>query len=239
MLLREDTAGSLGVGLFSLLFSFNGRINRLQYWAGTLGVSVGAVLLIFFLALLTGAAAPIDKQAGLQGAALLLLIIGLTGILSGWAGLALQVKRFHDRGQPGWLALLPILPMMGLMTAIVGGVTSGQTAAELAPSLQVYVLALWAINLFFFVNLGCLAGTAGPNKYGDPPGGPRSPAPSFNTPSAPVSAGGLSFLGNAEKAMDRALAEKAMARAAAPAPRQPVPAAAPRATPSFGRRATR
>jgi uncharacterized membrane protein YhaH (DUF805 family) len=223
------------VGLVSLLFSFRGRINRLQYWLGSLGVGVGAVLLVFVLALLVGVSAPFDKQAGLQGAVALLLILGLVGLVASWSGLALQVKRFHDRGQPGWLSLLPVLPTLGLVLSVIGGLAAQQSKLQLASSMQPYMLALWAIDLFFFVNLGCLAGTDGPNKYGPPPGAPRAPkddpSPRAHTP-APAS----SSLASVEAAMERAIAEKARQ------PANPLKAAEgatvrPAAS-SFGRRVT-
>ena len=225
------------MSLVSLLFGFTGRINRLQYWLGSFGVGIGAVMLIFLLALITGATLPMDKNAGLQGAVALLVIIGLVSIVSSWAGLALQVKRFHDRNQPGWLCLLPVLPMMGLMSSAVGGALGGQTAGQFAASIQPYVLVLWAINLFFFVNLGCLAGTDGPNKYGDPPGSPRSPSSDPQPSHQPAQA--AFSLGSAEAAIERAIAEKsriAPARSARPAA---APADAAAAPASFGRRPAR
>jgi uncharacterized membrane protein YhaH (DUF805 family) len=225
------------VGLVSLLLSFNGRINRLQYWLGSFGVGIGAVMLIFLLALITGATLPMGKNAGLQGAVALLVIIGLVSIVSSWAGLALQVKRFHDRNQPGWLCLLPVLPMMGLMSSAVGGALGGQTAGQFAASIQPYVLVLWAINLFFFVNLGCLAGTDGPNKYGDPPGSPRSPSSDPQPSRQPAQA--AFSLGSAEAAIERAIAERsriAPVRSARPAA---APAGAAAAPASFGRRPAR
>ena len=46
------------MGLVSLLFSFNGRINRLQYWLGGMGAGVAIFMLVFMLVLMGGATAP-------------------------------------------------------------------------------------------------------------------------------------------------------------------------------------
>jgi uncharacterized membrane protein YhaH (DUF805 family) len=226
--------------LVSFLFSFRGRINRLQYWAGSLGVGVGAVVLIFVLALVTGVATPMDKHAGLQGAVALIFIMGLVGLLSGWAGLALQTKRFHDRGQPGWLCLLPLLPAFGLTSTMITGVLSGQAPGQFVGAMQPYLLALWAINFFFFINLGCLAGTDGPNKYGPPPGAPRSP---HTEPAPRTRPPAQASLGGVEAAMERAIAEKARQPAPPLGPTRPPAAAAPAlaaaAPATFGRRPAR
>lgn len=228
--------------MVSFLFSFRGRINRLQYWAGSLAVGVGSVILIVLLALIAGVGVPMDKDAGLQGGVAVVLIIGIVGLIGGWCGLALQTKRFHDRGQPGWLSMLPLLPAFGLVTSIVGGAASGQSPAQFFAGAQPYVLALWAINFFFFINLGCLAGTEGPNKYGPPPGGPRSP--SIDPTPQPRAPAPVSF-GSVEAAMERAIAEQARQPAPdvkePPAPRpRPAFASAPAAAgASFGRRPAR
>ncbi len=222
--------------MVSLLFSFHGRINRLQYWLGTLGVGLGGALLVFVLALLLGVAAPFDRDLGLQGFAALGLIVIVVCLLASWCGFALQVKRFHDRNQPGWLCLLPFAPMSGLMFVVVSSALAGHSPEQLASAAQPYAFALWGINLFFFINLGCLAGTDGPNKYGPPPGGTpspqRDPAPRPGPPAPSRSFGGV------EAAMDRAIAER---ERLAPAPvmtaalaAAPLPASS--GAPVFGRR---
>ena len=237
------------MGLVSLLFSFRGRINRLQYWAGSLAVGVGSALLVFLLAVVAGAGAPMDKHAGLQGAVTLLFIVGIVGLISGWCGLALQTKRFHDRGQPGWLSALPLLPAFGMVASVVSGAASGQTPADFSAAVQPFGLAFWAINLFFFINLGCLTGTDGPNKYGDPPrwwgGGGSTPSPNTPPPQAPKSKDNAmpaflssSSLGGAVSAMDRAIAEAPRAMQPAPVTAPAMARAAAPASASFGRAPT-
>jgi uncharacterized membrane protein YhaH (DUF805 family) len=231
------------VGLLSLLFGFKGRINRAQYWYGSLGVGFVAVLMLFMVGFAAMPQAGASKTAAVQAAPMMLLMMGLIGLVSGWAGLALQTKRFHDRNQPGWLCMLPVLPVMGMMFALAGGIFSGQNPMQLASAAQPYMMVLWAINLFMFVNLGCLAGTDGPNKYGDPPGAPRSPSSDPFQPARPQAQAAFS-LGSVEAAMERAIADKsrvapAPARAARPAVAAASTAGGSGAPASFGRRPSR
>lgn len=249
---KFETRG-VRVGLFSLLFSYQGRINRLQYWTASLGVGFAGVFAIFAVSMMAFPSAQLGNKMAMAGAAVgMLLTIFVIWMVMAYCAMAIQVKRFHDRGQSGWLSMLPMLPSMAIFYSLITGAISGQDAASVFASVQPWVLLLWAINLFFFINLGCLGGTQGPNKYGDPPGG-GSYTPS--TPSAPrssepksVSIPGVTAkaqpaqaafsMSAAQDAIDRAAAK---ARADAAAARA-MPAAAPAAAgaaPAFGRRVTR
>lgn len=213
------------VSLLTLLFSFRGRINRAQYWLGSLGVGLGAALAIAMATAVAGPPPGAEKTGFLQAAALFLLIVGAISLLSTWCSLALQVKRFHDRGQSGWLSLAPFVPLIGLISTLLGAMDSGASAPAAGAAAVPYLLALWAINLAVFINLGCLGSVSGPNTYGDPPGtGFLRPYPSSSAP-VPDSR----FLASASSAIDRAV--QAQSRAAPLAPKPPTNA------PSFGRRA--
>jgi len=93
----------------SLLFSFNGRINRLPYWIVTV--------------ILTGAGSVFGKPAAQYGPdnpmtvgpALITLI---TFAFSLWVGLAVQVKRWHDLDKSGWWALVNLVPVIGWIWAL-------------------------------------------------------------------------------------------------------------------------
>lgn len=230
-----------GEHVVSFLFSYRGRINRAQYWLGSLGVGVGGIVLFMLLAFLMPQR-EFDKTSGGLIAALTQMAIIVVPIwaLMAWCGLALQVKRFHDRGRSGLWTLLPLLPMSLLMVALVGGVMAGQQPMQLAASIQPYLLMLWVVNLGFFIDLGCLPGKQGPNKYGDPPGS-SGPAPSVApAPRAPevaaAPASAMSSLFGAQSAMERAIAEQARAQTA-PRPAMATAATGPAGgSPSFGRK---
>lgn len=232
------------MGLLKLLFSFKGRINRSQYWLGSLGVGFGSVFLIIFLMLVAGPSGAGDKgQAMMHAITAFSLIVFPVSLVAGWAGMALQVKRFHDRGRSGLFAMAPMLPIAMIFMSFVGGAMSGQDAGQVARAIGGWMMLLWAIQFALFIDLGCLPGKDGPNKYGDPPGSAAPSAPRAPSASAPPVTAPLF---GAQSAMDRAIAEEARKQQQPPV-EQPRPApqrayataATGGATPSFGRRAAR
>jgi uncharacterized membrane protein YhaH (DUF805 family) len=104
----------------------------------------------------------IDNLLSFAGAALLIWLIGLILLVLGtWSGLAVGVKRLHDRDKSGWWILL-----FWLGPSILGG---WQTATPDLGGGLILSLAAGAIAIWAFVELGCLRGTAGPNQYGPDP----------------------------------------------------------------------
>jgi uncharacterized membrane protein YhaH (DUF805 family) len=122
-----------------VLFSLKGRIPRRSFWvANILIVCVGAV---------TGDAMThlVDEPSASTIVQIPLL----------WFGLAIGVKRWHDRDKGGQVAWILTL-FYGVMIA-----TGGTVMPEVL--LPVFgILGLWT-----FVECGCLRGTVGPNKYGE------------------------------------------------------------------------
>jgi len=120
-----------------VLFSFTGRIGRGTFWAawfGMMAVSLVAGLVI------GAVASGVGQEAGL----VLYLLFLVPAV---YAGLSIQIKRWHDIGVSGWILLLAIIPFVNLVYALVA-----------------------------IVCLGCVKGTTGPNKYGPDPFQPDSPA---------------------------------------------------------------
>jgi uncharacterized membrane protein YhaH (DUF805 family) len=153
----------------ALLFSFKGRINRGKYWlAALIYMAVWTTFIAVSLVWLGGL--NIDNLLSFAGAALLIWLIGLILFIAGaWSGLAVGVKRLHDRDKSGWWILL-----FWLGPGILG---SWPTAA---PDFGGFILALaaGALGIWAFVELGCLRGTPGPNQYGpDPLGNPALAPP--------------------------------------------------------------
>jgi uncharacterized membrane protein YhaH (DUF805 family) len=220
--------------LVNLLFGFNGRINRSQYWLGILGVSVGGTMLLMALSFALMPPPDAPKQAAANAAPMMALLFALFMVAMSWSSLALQVKRFHDRGRSGYWALAPLAPVTMIVMSVAGGIAAndpGQAAGAVMPWFGVLML----INLWLFIDLGLLSGMDGPNKYDHTP----SDGGGFKLGGAPgaASTSAASIFGNAEEAMDRAIAEQAhqtQAQAMAPAR-----VATSGGAPSFGRRAAR
>jgi len=229
------------VNLVSFLFGFSGRINRTQYWLGCMCAGVGGAVLFFMLALLTmpNIGAPKTSADAIQILPSMALTFGIPLILMGWVGSALQTKRFHDRGRGGLWALLPFLPMTMIVTTVVSGAATGASLDQVMSSAAMWLLLLQLVNLFMFVDLGCMPGKPGPNRFGNPPGGGlgagapiNSPSPQSAqakaTPSIPGMAsaqptpGATSTWTGAESAIERAIAAQGKP---APAPALKAPAA--------------
>lgn len=236
------------MNLVSLLFSFQGRITRAQYWLGNLIVVVGTLILFVAGALIAAPSA--DKGAADAGATagLMLAIFGLVMLAGSWCGFALQVKRFHDRGKSGFFTLAPLIPATMIFMAVAGGAATNASAQAVVSDVLPWMGVGMLINLWLFVELGCMRGTDGPNKFDG-----------NSTPPTQNKSGGssvASMLGGAQSAMDRAVEGRAApsaapsaaaptATAAAPArpAMRPAPAAAagpmPAPSGSFGKRAAR
>jgi uncharacterized membrane protein YhaH (DUF805 family) len=147
----------------SLLFSFNGRINRGKYWL--VGLVFIVVWMVFGAAMLSwlGGINP-DNLFSLAGGALGFWAGAFVLVVAGsWAALATGVKRLHDRDRSGWWMLL-----IWFGPSVLGSATStmpdGSAAAGFVLSIAGFAIAVWG-----FVELGCLRGTAGPNQYGPDP----------------------------------------------------------------------
>lgn len=245
------------MNLVSLLFGFKGRINRAQFWYGNLGAGFAGITLMFILGAMFIPTEDIPKTTAgfLHFISVMGLVIGPPLFLMCWIGLALQTKRFHDRGRSGLWTMLPMLPAMMITVTIVTSLAGGQTPEQAVASVGMWMLITQAVNIFMLVDLGCMPGKEGANKYGPPPGdggysgGSPSggPFPGQSAPNKPTMAVPGMGLTSAESAIERAIAAREK-QAQAPAAQTPVRAmspsqatAAPRAATAggFGRRVSR
>jgi len=253
------------VNLVWLLFSFNGRINRAQFWLGWSGATVVVWLLSAALIAMSGPAHAFTAYT---------YSLAVQWAVMCWVGFALQVKRYHDRGRSGVWTLLPVLPTVmvffSIFTALAAYLAGASKGAAIdlntvvmgaMASAGIWLVILVLVYLFMFVDLGCMPGKPEANKYGNPPGGglgggaPVGGAPTSGVtiPGQPSrantqpAASAASTLMSAESAIERAIAAQKREAAAPSASLGPRPAMAtaagggPRpATPgSFGRRASR
>lgn len=102
-----------------LLFSFQGRIRRSQWWAVQIGV-IGLILVAVFAA--EGLVNVLAHTSG-GGKTAGEVVLSLLGIvlfpLMVWINLATSVKRLHDLNWTGWLVLLAFIPYVGGLFSLV------------------------------------------------------------------------------------------------------------------------
>jgi uncharacterized membrane protein YhaH (DUF805 family) len=136
-------------------FSFQGRANRQPYWVTNFILACALTVGLFALG---------GLSAGMPLLSVLFLPI-VVGYF--WAGLAVGARRLHDRNKSAWWLLLfwgvPIL--VGVIEAIVesGGGSAGETAGVALKLLNLPIV-IWV-----FIELGCLRGTVGSNRFGEDP----------------------------------------------------------------------
>jgi uncharacterized membrane protein YhaH (DUF805 family) len=157
----------------AILFSFYGRINRAKYWAGALMWLVFFLILMsviigFFVSDIMALTTTEEVIAYALGRGLaVFLIVSIVSIIAMVSGLALGVKRLHDRDKSGWwIVLFYVVP------EVLNGATQTTDSGAV---LAVGTLAMIGLVIWGFIELGCLRGTAGPNRFGpDPLALPRS-----------------------------------------------------------------
>jgi uncharacterized membrane protein YhaH (DUF805 family) len=96
----------------SLLFSFQGRVNRAKFWL--VHIAMWVVIIVVFGAVLGGGAMSSDPQAALASVGLIGgLVLLVVYILALWIGLAIAAKRWHDRNKSAWWILIVFVPVVG------------------------------------------------------------------------------------------------------------------------------
>ena len=162
------------------LFSFSGRINRARMWlfyvvvwAMEMVVFLG-ILLAYAILLATGVVkehATSDNQSVYPGIALV-VAIGVFVIVFDYMYFAVTVKRLHDRNKSAWwlliffLAPIPLTFAPEILTATKLIPPDNQPAqiAAICVGLCGVALSIWS-----FVELYCLRGTVGDNRFGPDP----------------------------------------------------------------------
>ena len=142
--------------------SFQGRANRQRFWLTTL-----AIWAVTFVGILVCMA--IIGLAPILGVLFLPLFLAVFV-----AALANSTRRLHDRNKSAWwLVLFVGVPFLFSLPADLMS-TSSDPAAQGGGAL----LALLGLpfSIWAFVELGCLKGTAGPNRFGEDPLGQTATA---------------------------------------------------------------
>ncbi len=96
----------------SLLFSFQGRVNRAKFWL--VHIAMWVVLAVVFGVVLGGAAMSSDPAAALSSVGVVGgLVLLVVYVLMIWIGLAVAAKRWHDRAKSAWWILIVFVPVVG------------------------------------------------------------------------------------------------------------------------------
>ncbi len=183
------------MGLAHYLFGFSGRINRAKQWAVLLVSLVHYIILLCAFSFTVGfvtigalvrkettaAAVIATPQAHLFG-----IIFCVLAVIGLYIGLAVMIKRLHDRNKSAWwvlvFALLPLvlnipvfmdIPVqMAHFAAVMKAVQAHQPPPPQPVQSPLLILLRGAasiISLWAFVELYCLRGTVGENRYGPDP----------------------------------------------------------------------
>ncbi len=139
----------------NLFFGFSGRTNRAKFWIAALVYGLlNAVL--FVLAVAT-------DGSGIDQA-----INGMLGIVFLISGIAVGIKRLHDRNRSGWYLLL-----FYVAPVILAGASLASAGMEDAGIISgIFGLLAVAVGVWAFVDMGCLRGSIGVNQYGADPVAP-------------------------------------------------------------------
>jgi len=138
--------------------TFRGRMNRARYW--------GAGLILMIVAIVMGliAGATLTMIQNGVAAVALVIITSVAMLALAVPGYFIAIKRLHDRNKSGhWLWLFCLAPAV---LNLLGKLAVAQGAAPVG---MVIMLASIGISIWGFVEIACLRGTSGPNRFGPDP----------------------------------------------------------------------
>jgi uncharacterized membrane protein YhaH (DUF805 family) len=138
-----------------LLFGFSGRINRAKYWIAV-AIYWAVSIALGLVAFLTLAGVEIVRSTTMITP--FFIFAAVVYIAVAVSGIAVGIKRLHDRNKTGWWLLVFYL---------VPGLIS--TVGTRMHGLAILNLVSTAILIWMIVELGFLRGTPGPNRYGADP----------------------------------------------------------------------
>jgi uncharacterized membrane protein YhaH (DUF805 family) len=145
----------------SLLFSFRGRINRAKYWL-LMVIYSGIGILLALIDYMLG------NGLGFQ------IVSGIVEFVIFVSTLAIAVKRLHDRNKSAWWLLFfylapGVLAYFAVILGVTGNVALGAASDWALLLFRICLAAAFAVGIWAFVELGCLRGTVGYNRYGPDP----------------------------------------------------------------------
>jgi len=142
-------------------FSFEGRAPRWEYWL-FVGISLGYTLLALIIIL------TIQGWSPAAFARLTPIMFVLTLPLY-WPGLAIAVRRLHDRNKSDeWAWFFLGTPLFGNLISWLAQPLPAILSVSVYPLLLLQ-LAIQVVSLWALVELGFLRGTIGDNRFGPDP----------------------------------------------------------------------
>ena len=164
---------------FKRYATFSGRASRAEFWWFTLFLMIAyfAIWLIFVGSLASLATMESDVSTGAFGA----LGAGMIVIVLFWLAviiptLAVQARRLHDSNRSGWwlgayyvLYAVYMVAALG-MTGSVDPNNPPDNAMALFGGIAIVGVAFFVYSIVLLVFF-CLAGTKGPNRFGEDPYG--------------------------------------------------------------------
>jgi len=195
-MLAGRNVGGIVVGIGHYLFSFSGRINRAKQWAILLvGLVFGILIQVAFATLVGWGAVqsafqnktPLMDFIAMPQFHSFLLAVGIIYLVMIYIHLAVMTKRLHDRNKSAWwilvFALLPLLlnipafmflphlfaQMMETFRQVQAGGHPPPPQIVEPPLVILTRGAASIISIWAFVELFCLRGTIGDNRFGPDP----------------------------------------------------------------------
>ena len=158
--------------MLAAVFGFGGRINRLQYFLGSLGLGAALIAMMILAFGAMGFHAPTSFSPAL-GIALLIVVLGF--LASMWVSFSLQARRFRDMG---WNPLAAILGWIGVdMVCEILALPGLHAGGHLHPAMT----TSYPMMLNGLINLGlsgCLLFWPGADGAAGPPTAkPKAPKP--------------------------------------------------------------
>lgn len=161
------------MGIGREIFAIAGRTGRAGYWLTTLALLAAVVVVGILVAAIAGVAP--DGPV-----ATVLAVVSLPFFVAWiWIGVAVSVRRLHDRDRSGWWILV-----FWFAPALLQGIGAVDRTGILA---LVCGIAATGVSLWYFVELGFLPGTPGPNRFGPDPRAADAAAEAGVAPSIPSS----------------------------------------------------
>jgi uncharacterized membrane protein YhaH (DUF805 family) len=146
------------------VFTVRGRTNRGRYWLTQLLLWVSLMVFVLLGVLLRPAMELSDGAAQTVLEVLAAIVAVVFVIVWIVLGILLTIRRLHDRDKSGhWIWLFYVLPSLlnGIARAMHKGAGMEVAALLILPALAI---AIWG-----FIEIGCLRGTVGPNRFGPDP----------------------------------------------------------------------